>query len=89
MRVVWRPSALADRDAIIAYIEDRNPIAAFELLDALIDAADRLGDFPYMGRAGMVAHTREFVAVSPYILIYEIAEDEVRILRIWHGARKR
>ncbi len=89
MRVVWRASALADRDAIITYIEERNPLAAFELLEALVLAADRLGEFPYIGRPSAAQGARELVAISPYILIYEVGEYEVRILRVWHGARSR
>jgi addiction module RelE/StbE family toxin len=89
MKVVWRRSALADRDAIITYIEERNPLAAFELLGALVRAVDRLVEFPYIGRVGLATHTRELVVISPYILIYEIQEDEIQIVRVWHGARNR
>jgi toxin ParE1/3/4 len=89
MRVEWLPSALADLAAITAYIEERNPPAAFELVGALLLAAERLADFPNIGRPGMANGTRELVIVSPYLLIYEVREDEIRILRVWHGARNR
>ncbi len=91
MIVVWAPAALQDRDAVIDYLEPFNPYAAIEVLQSLILAGDSLALFPYRGRIGMVAGTRELVAVSPYLIVYEIdsAADIVRILRLWHGARDR
>lgn len=89
MKVEWRPSALDDRDAIIEYLEPLNPHAAINLLQALILAGDSLTLFPHRGRPGLAAGTRELVAVWPYLIVYEIADDAdtVSILRIWHGAQ--
>ena len=91
MKVEWRPSALDDRDAIIEYLEPLNPHAAVNLLQALILAGDSLTLFPYRGRPGLAAGTRELVAVWPYLIVYEIDDDAdtVSILRIWHGAQDR
>jgi plasmid stabilization system protein ParE len=91
VKVEWRPSALDDRDSIIAYLEPLNPNAAGNLLRALVLAGDSLALFPYRGRLGLAAKTRELVAVWPYLLVYEIdaPTDTVRILRIWHGAQDR
>ena len=91
MRVEWRPSALADRDAIIDYLEPLNPHAAVNLLQALLLAGDSLTLFPYRGRQGLVAGTRELVAVWPYLIVYEIDAEAntVIILRVWHGAQDR
>lgn len=55
----------------------------------LLLAADSLSVFPRRGRPGLLAGTREMVAVSPYILVYRVDEDGVTILRIWHGAQDR
>ncbi len=35
--------------------------------------------------------TRELVALSPYLIVYEVdpGADSVRILRVWHGAQDR
>lgn len=40
---------------------------------------------------GLVPGTRELVAVWPYLIVYEIdgEREQVRILRVWHGARER
>jgi plasmid stabilization system protein ParE len=47
--------------------------------------------FPHRGRPGEAAGTRELIALSPYLLIYEFDEAAglVRILSVWHGARDR
>jgi toxin ParE1/3/4 len=91
MQVEWRPSALADRDAIISYLEPLNPHAASNLLRALVLAGDSLALFPLRGRLGLAAGTRELMAVWPYLIVYEVnAEaDRVVILRVWHGAQDR
>jgi plasmid stabilization system protein ParE len=91
MQVVWRQTAIDDRSAIVAYLEPLNPYAAARLLEALLLAGDSLALFPYRGRLGLVAGTRELVAVTPYVLVYETAEASgtVSILRIWHAAQER
>lgn len=91
MQVEWRPSALADRDAILDYLEPLNPHAASNLLRALVLAGDSLALFPQRGRPGLALGTRELVAVWPYLIVYEVdpAAAMVRILRIWHGAQDR
>ena len=55
----------------------------------MVVAADSLADFPHRGRPGRAAGTRELLAVQPFLIIYEVAEDAVRILRLWHAARER
>jgi plasmid stabilization system protein ParE len=91
VKVEWRPNVLADRDAIIRYLEPLNPLAAANLLRALVLAGDSLALFPQRGRPGLAVATRELVATWPYIIVYEIdpADNMVRILRLWHGAQER
>jgi plasmid stabilization system protein ParE len=43
---------------------------------------------PYSGKTGRVDGTREAVVPrSPYIVVYEVSAQEVKIQGIWHGAR--
>jgi plasmid stabilization system protein ParE len=43
---------------------------------------------PYRGRPGLVDNTREILfAPWPYIVVYEIAEEHVVVLRVRHAAR--
>jgi toxin ParE1/3/4 len=88
--VVWRPEALADIARIIAYVAERNPVAAYRIAQELVLAGDSLTLFPRRGHRGRVSGTRELAATRPYILVYEVNNDDtVTILRVWHGAQNR
>jgi plasmid stabilization system protein ParE len=89
MTVVWREPARADVVRIILHIGAENPIAARRVARELLLAGDSLEIFPRRGRPGRVPGTRELVAVTPYILVYEVDGDDVTILRVWHGAQNR
>ncbi|MES2046124.1 MAG: type II toxin-antitoxin system RelE/ParE family toxin [Pseudomonadota bacterium] len=88
MKLVWSALSRADRREIYAFIEADDPRAAI-LVDERIEAATRrLIDFPDSGRVGRVEGTRELVVGrTPYILPYVVVGNEVRILRVIHGAR--
>lgn len=88
MRLVWTRPASADRKEIREYIARDNPAAALVLDELLSEKAARLVDHPSMGRPGRVASTRELVAHQNYIMIYDTADDLVRILRVLHAARE-
>jgi addiction module RelE/StbE family toxin len=89
--VDWQDEAVEDRAKAVAYLTEFNPHAALRLLQALIAASKTLAEFPYRGRIGDVKGTRELVAVSPYVMIYEIDEaaQRVSIMRLWHSAQDR
>lgn len=89
MRVVWSARSLADRRGIGAHLAAESPAMALRVVEELVVAGDSLADFPHRGRPGLSAGTRELVAVPPFIIIYQVLEDRVRILRLWHAARLR
>lgn len=89
MSVIWRPAASADVARIVAHIADENPIAARAVAQELFVAAASLVIFPRRGRRGSTPGTRELVVVRPYIIVYDVNDDAVTILRIWHGAQLR
>jgi plasmid stabilization system protein ParE len=48
-----------------------------------------LKSFPYVGRPGSKAHTRELVLTRlPYIVVYRVTEEYVEVLSIRHAARR-
>lgn len=88
MRLVWGKWALADRRSIFDYLEERDPLAAVDMDEAIQAAVQLLRDFPNMGRPGRVDGTREFVVIgTPYIIAYVVLDDRVKLLRVLHGAR--
>jgi addiction module RelE/StbE family toxin len=88
LRVRWSEEADRDRTEIVRYIWADNPNAA-ERMDVLFDAAaNRLADFPRLGREGAIPGTREFIPHPSYRLVYEIADSEVIIHALVHTARQ-
>ena len=88
MKLHWTAEAIADRIDTYDYIEADNPVAALALDELFSNAAERLELHPVIGRAGRFDRTRELVVHENYILVYDIAEDGVRILRALHAARQ-
>jgi toxin ParE1/3/4 len=85
--VAWTSGAIADRDAIFDYIETDNPRAAVAQDQLLSARAQILAQFPLLGRPGRLAGARELVEGN-FIMVYEIAADAIRIIRVLHGARQ-
>ncbi|MAE23098.1 type II toxin-antitoxin system RelE/ParE family toxin [Pseudomonas sp. ALS1279] len=88
MRLAWTRLALNDRQAIRSYIAQDNPMAALALDELFAEKAVRLADHPGLGRPGRVNSTRELVVHQHYLMIYDLANDQVRILRVLHTARQ-
>ncbi|SOB74760.1 addiction module toxin, RelE/StbE family [Marinobacter sp. LV10R510-11A] len=88
MELFWTPEAIKDRDDIYDYIEADNPAVALTLDELLSEKASRLVDHPNLGRPGRLTDTRELVAHENYILVYDLAGDLVRVLRVLHAARQ-
>ncbi len=81
-------------EAIFAYIAEQNPAAAQHVASKLIQAANKLEDFPlrYNARHG----TLRIMPVSrtPYIIEYEMQDDGVNgtcvvVLGVLDGRRSR
>ncbi len=80
--------AWGDRLAILDYIAADNPRAALALDELFSKKAGGLADHPGLGRPGRVEGTRELPVHRNYLLIYDVTGEEVRILRVLHGARQ-
>ena len=89
MRVRWTSDAADDLERISDYIaEDRSETARRIALD-IVRSVDALETFPNRGRPGRVEDTRELVlAPLPFIAVYEVGEQEVKVLRLLHGAQQ-
>ena len=86
MKLLWTAEALADRADIFDYVELDNPTAALALDELFSEKAMRLADHPMLGRGGRVGGTREFVVLENYVLVCEITEDVISILRLLHAS---
>jgi toxin ParE1/3/4 len=90
VKVRWTSQAEQDRLDIMTYIAADNVRAAIAIDELFGEAASRLGDFPMIGKPGLVAGTRELIAHESYRLIYEVDEpaDTVWVLALVHTARQ-
>ncbi|MFD1787689.1 type II toxin-antitoxin system RelE/ParE family toxin [Sphingomonas floccifaciens] len=87
MKIVWTPQAVADREAIWAYVTEHDPAAASRLDQRFSTAVASLIDFPLRGHPGEVPGTRELTPHRNYRLVYEVVEETVWILVLIHSAR--
>jgi toxin ParE1/3/4 len=89
MEIIWRRIALNDLEGIRRYIAQENPMAGTRIRTRIRNAVEQLTDHPHLGRPGRVEGTRELVvAGTPFIVVYRVLEDRLRILSVIHGARR-
>ena len=86
MELFWTPEAIQDRDQIYDYIEADNPAAALALDEIFSKKASRLVDYPGLGRLGRVTGTHELVVHRNYILVYDLTDNQIRVLRVLHAS---
>jgi toxin ParE1/3/4 len=76
----------------VEWIARDNPAAAQGLLDAVLKAAERIGEYPGIGvrRPHLTASVQyRFVVLTgyPYMIVYAEKYDPPLIVRVVHGAR--
>jgi toxin ParE1/3/4 len=93
--VRWLPRARRELWALRGYVARDQPAAAMRIAQQILTAVDRLGQYPFYGRAaawdsrGLL---RELpVAGTPFVVVYEVNETvgAVVVLRVVHGAQRR
>jgi len=92
MRVIIRETAYDDLERIFAWIAKDRPRSANAVIERILESAERLGRFPYVGHSGRARGTYEWVIPGlPYILVYQVREDEdlISVDAIFHGAQER
>ena len=92
MKVRFTSEALTHIAGIRSYIEQHSPRAANHIVQRIFLEADRLGEFPQLGRVGTVPGTYEWtVPRLPYIFVHELndATEEIVVLGFFHRAQLR
>ena len=88
MKLFWQERALVELDDALTYISERNPDAAYALVESIFSSVERnLPDNPHIGRPGRVEGTREWVAHKNYVVVYRVRPDRLDILSVHHVAR--
>ena len=86
-RVIWSDEATENAEAIFNYVSGFSLPAARRLNMRLVAAAASLAEMPDRGRSWR-GEVRDLLAVDPYIIRYVVVGEEVRILKIRHGAQR-
>jgi len=88
---VLAPQARRDLLEAARWIAKDNPTAARGLRQAILDAAQRIGDHPQVGvvRPQLADEPVRFLILTgyPYLIVYNAERSPPLILRILHGAR--
>ena len=87
--VIWAPSALDDIDSIAEYIAGDSAEVASLFVHRLMEATDRLQEFPLSGRIIPEINDPDCreVIYGAYRIMYRVEADEVWITGVVHGAR--
>jgi len=88
MHVRWTTNAATDVTRIVERIRAESPEAALHVARTIYNGIAELRKFPRRGRLGLAENTRELVFPPwPYIVVYEVGEDQVVVLRVRHASR--
>lgn len=87
--VLWTESARSDLDEAIAYVGRRSPVAAFRLLNDILERASSLNMLSERGRIIPELNDTSLreVIVGNYRLMYRLSPGEISIVAFLHGAR--
>ena len=93
LAIFYSPLARHDLDEIFDYIayELKNPSAAAETVNAILDAAESLEGFPFVGSPvtgiPFSADEYRFLSVRNYLIFYRVADTRIFIDRILYKRR--
>ena len=91
MRLEWTDDALSDLARLHDFLVIVNPSAAAKAVESLIQAPGRLVEFPRLGeRLDQYApHEIRRLIVGRYEIRYEIRNDVISILHLFHAREDR
>ena len=88
MKLSFTPESVADLSRLREFIESKNPIAAQRIANELLRGIEKLKAFPEIGlkvtRAPQPQLNRDLF-IGNYTVRYLIGDNEIYILRLWHG----
>lgn len=82
--LIWAPSARRDLTTINDYVGENDAGTALDTLRAIRKAANRLTDYPRIGRAMNPQFRVLGVRATQYLIVYRIRNDGVEIVRVRH-----
>jgi len=93
MRLVWLSQTQADIQRLYDFLIEQDPRAAERAVRGIQLGAQKLLDFPRVGRRMDDATERRELFVpfgaGAYVLRYRIHADTIVVLRVWHSREER
>lgn len=90
MKIRYTETALADLGELLSYLIERNPRAAATVGKAIEVTVGRIAALPESAPETDELGVRMAPAGRfPYLIFYTVAGNEVLIVRVLHGARRR
>jgi plasmid stabilization system protein ParE len=91
MELKWTSKALDDVERLYDFLARVNTSAAAQSVQALITAPTRLRENPRMGEKldQFLPHEVRRILVGRYELRYQIKDDTIYVLRVWHTREDR
>ena len=91
MALKWTVSAERDLVRIYVFLAPVNPVAAAKVIKQLVVGAERLLIYPQLGVSLEEFAPRDVrrAIVGDYELRYEVTENLIYILRLWHTREDR
>lgn len=90
-RIKYLIDAKNDLDEIYAYLANDDLELAIQAIENIIDNIRKLETYPLLGKPASkkIAETVSYrqLIVSPYVVFYQVIDDEVFIYRILHIRR--
>jgi plasmid stabilization system protein ParE len=90
MKLIFSRAAVYDLVRLREFIAQHSPEAAQRVAQRLRGAIERLVDMPQIGRPveNLPGEIRDLI-FGKYVVRYEVRQQSLYILRIWHGKEDR
>lgn len=90
MNINFSKASVEDLQSIKKYIYADNKLAAKEVVEYIVKTIETvILNNTAIGKAGRILSTRELCLTKyPYIIVYQVKEQQLFIVRILHSSRK-
>lgn len=88
MKIKYSPESINDLERLVNFVENKNPLAARRIAIDLLEAMQKIKQFPQIGLPVSSAKSRNQIRdlyIQKYTVRYLITNTVVYILRVWHN----
>ncbi|BEL92326.1 type II toxin-antitoxin system RelE/ParE family toxin [Serratia marcescens] len=88
LNIEWTRAARQDLVEIVGFIANDNPLAARKMKVLIMEAVIPVARHPRIFLRGRVDGTHEIPLHPHYLLVYQVLETHIRVLRVLHTRRQ-